>query len=123
MRSLLTLLLVLATSISYSKNKTYKAIDENGKVLFTIEAAICAAISIVAYRWIKGYLNELKFGENNLSHREREVLNEILAGKSNKDIEATLFIEKSTLKSHINRIYKKLDVSNRGELIDRYSGV
>jgi DNA-binding CsgD family transcriptional regulator len=52
-----------------------------------------------------------------LSFKEREVLNHILAGKSNKEICATLFIEHSTLKSHINHIYKKLEVNSRKEII------
>lgn len=52
-----------------------------------------------------------------LSFKEKDVLNHILAGKSNKEICATLFIEHSTLKSHINHIYKKLEVSSRKEIV------
>jgi DNA-binding CsgD family transcriptional regulator len=54
---------------------------------------------------------------NQLSYKEREVLNHILAGKSNKEICATLFIEHSTLKSHINHIYKKLGFNSRKEIV------
>jgi DNA-binding CsgD family transcriptional regulator len=54
---------------------------------------------------------------NQLSFKEREVLNHVLAGKSNKEICATLFIEHSTLKSHINHIYKKLEVKTRKEIV------
>jgi DNA-binding NarL/FixJ family response regulator len=54
---------------------------------------------------------------NQLSFKEKEVLNNILAGKSNKEICATLFIEHSTLKSHINHIYKKLEVNSRKEIV------
>ncbi|MDI1322575.1 MAG: helix-turn-helix transcriptional regulator [Algoriphagus sp.] len=59
----------------------------------------------------------LKHKLNKLSFKEREVLDQILAGKSNKEICAQLFIEHSTLKSHINRIYKKLDVKSRKEIV------
>jgi len=52
-----------------------------------------------------------------LSFKEREVLNLILAGKSNKEICAILFIEHSTLKSHINHIYKKMGVNSRKEIV------
>lgn len=52
-----------------------------------------------------------------LSFKEKDVLQHILAGKSNKDICASLFIEQSTLKSHINHIYKKLGVNSRKEII------
>ncbi|WP_113924807.1 response regulator transcription factor [Cognataquiflexum aquatile] len=54
---------------------------------------------------------------NQLSFKEREVLNHILAGKSNKEICGSLFIEHSTLKSHINHIYKKLEVNSRKEIV------
>ncbi|MCH6200010.1 helix-turn-helix transcriptional regulator [Aquiflexum sp. LQ15W] len=52
-----------------------------------------------------------------LSVKEKEVLHHILDGKSNKEICTTLFIEHSTLKSHINHIYKKLEVKSRKELV------
>ena len=54
---------------------------------------------------------------NQLSFKERDVLKHILAGKSHKEICAQLFIENSTLKSHINHIYKKLGVRSKKELI------
>ena len=51
-----------------------------------------------------------------LTIRQKEVYELIVSGKSNKEIMANLFIEQSTLKSHINQIYKKLNVKNRREL-------
>lgn len=54
---------------------------------------------------------------NQLSIKEKEVLRHILSGKSNKEICGTLFIEQSTLKSHINHIYKKLEVNSRKEIV------
>lgn len=53
---------------------------------------------------------------NELTERQREVYDLIMSGKSNKEIMTELFIEQSTLKSHINQIYKKLDIKNRREL-------
>lgn len=53
---------------------------------------------------------------NGLTERQREVYDLIISGKKNKEIMAKLFIEQSTLKSHINQIYKKLDIKNRKEL-------
>ena len=60
---------------------------------------------------------ELQHRLDQLSFKEKEVLNHILSGKSNKEICATLFIEHSTLKSHINHIYKKLEVKSRKEMV------
>lgn len=56
-----------------------------------------------------------------LTTRQREVLDLILEGKSNKEIMAELFIELSTLKTHINHIYKKLQVRSRSELRRKHS--
>jgi DNA-binding NarL/FixJ family response regulator len=51
-----------------------------------------------------------------LTERQREVYDLIILGKTNKEIMTELFIEQSTLKSHINQIYKKLKIKNRREL-------
>lgn len=52
---------------------------------------------------------------NLLTNRQREIFNLIAIGKSNKEIINELFIELSTLKTHINKIYKTLEISNRKE--------
>lgn len=52
-----------------------------------------------------------------LSKRELEVLQQIAEGKSNKEIAETLFIDVSTVKSHVNNIYKTLKISNRKEAV------
>ncbi len=54
---------------------------------------------------------------SSLSKKEREVFQHILAGKSNKEIASTLFVEVTTVKSHIGKIYQKLGVSSRKEAI------
>ncbi|HYG15381.1 MAG TPA: LuxR C-terminal-related transcriptional regulator [Bacteroidia bacterium] len=54
--------------------------------------------------------------EELLSKREMEVLEFLLMDKSNKQIADELCIEMSTLKTHINKIYKKLGVKNRKQL-------
>ncbi|CAH0999110.1 HTH-type transcriptional regulator MalT [Neolewinella maritima] len=52
-----------------------------------------------------------------LSQKEREVYELIRSGASNKEIAAQLFISVSTVKTHVNSIYRKLGVSRRVELI------
>lgn len=51
-----------------------------------------------------------------LSTRQKEVFDLIAAGKSNKEIMSELSIELSTLKTHINKIYKVLDIESRRQL-------
>lgn len=50
-----------------------------------------------------------------LSLRQKEVFELILKGKSNKEITSELNIELSTLKTHINQIYKILGIKSRRE--------
>jgi len=50
-----------------------------------------------------------------LSGRQKEVFDQIIQGKSNKEIISELNIELSTLKTHINQIYKVLNIKNRKE--------
>jgi|SRR5665647_612149 len=56
-----------------------------------------------------------------LSVREREVLKKIGEGKANKQIADELFISLSTVKTHINNIYRVLKISNRKEAA-RFAG-
>ena len=48
-----------------------------------------------------------------LTARELEVLQEIVAGKSNKEIALAFTISEATVKTHINNILSKLGVSDR----------
>ena len=52
-----------------------------------------------------------------LSKRELEVISYLAKGFSNKEIAAALFISEKTVKSHINRIFKKLNISRRTEAL------
>ena len=54
-----------------------------------------------------------------LSRREREVLREIDEGYSNEEIARRLVISSSTVKSHINNIYRKLQTKSRTQAIAR----
>ena len=54
-----------------------------------------------------------------LTPREAEVLQEIARGRSNKEIEDTLFISKNTVRTHIKNLYSKLEVESRTQAIVR----
>jgi LuxR family transcriptional regulator, maltose regulon positive regulatory protein len=53
------------------------------------------------------------------SERELEVLALIAAGESNGEIAAKLFISTSTVKTHVNRLYRKLGARSRTQAIAR----
>jgi DNA-binding CsgD family transcriptional regulator/tetratricopeptide (TPR) repeat protein len=50
-----------------------------------------------------------------LSPRERDVLDLVAAGRSNRQIAAELYISEKTVGAHVSSILRKLDVSSRGE--------
>ncbi len=52
-----------------------------------------------------------------LTNREKEVLEQILSGKTNRIIAQELSISESTVKTHAGNIYSKYDVNTRAELI------
>lgn len=52
-----------------------------------------------------------------LTHREKEILQSIIEGQSNKEISHTLYVSVETVKSHIKNIYHKLQVKNRVEAV------
>ena len=54
---------------------------------------------------------------SNLTDREREVLQAIVAGLSNKEIESSLFISKNTVRTHIKNLYSKLAVTSRTQAV------
>ena len=48
-----------------------------------------------------------------LTHREQDVLEQIVRGKSNKEIGSELDISEATVKTHINNLLSKLGVTDR----------
>src|SRR5258706_1291352 len=52
-----------------------------------------------------------------LTHREREILNLIAAGRSNQDIAATLVLSHSTVRNYVSSIFTKLQVADRAQAI------
>jgi len=53
-----------------------------------------------------------------ITKREIEVIQLVVRGRSNRDIEKVLFISMATVKMHLDNIYRKLGVKNRLELIN-----
>lgn len=53
-----------------------------------------------------------------LTDREVEVLRLLAGGQANRAIAARLFISEHTVRNHLARIYRKLDVTTRREAVD-----
>ena len=60
-----------------------------------------------------------KIDQFDLTPMEKSVVKKILERKKNREIASEFFVELSTIKTHINNIYKKVGVTNREELIEK----
>jgi two-component system, NarL family, response regulator len=83
---------------------------------------IVGAIRAVAAgkRYLKQELGERLAGRmpcSELTSREAEVLQEIVHGKSNKEIAASLGLRESTVKWHINALLAKMGVEDRVQAV------
>jgi DNA-binding NarL/FixJ family response regulator len=54
-----------------------------------------------------------------LSDREREVLEAIASGATNREIAGTLYLSPHTIKEHTSSLYRKLGVRNRAEAVQK----
>jgi len=54
-----------------------------------------------------------------LSKRELEILNLLAQGHSNQEIAAKLFVSLSTVKTHIQNLFEKLDVKRRIQAVEK----
>ena len=67
--------------------------------------------------------DEDELGLGSLTAREREVLNLLARGLSNREIAEELVITNKTVKNHLSRIYEKIGVHSRAEAIALWLGV
>ena len=54
-----------------------------------------------------------------LSEREREVLEAVASGATNREIAESLFLSPHTVKEHTSSLYRKLGVRNRAEAVQK----
>jgi len=60
---------------------------------------------------------------HDLSDREAEVLCWVALGKTNPEIGCILSISGFTVKNHMQRVFKKLDVSNRAQAVSKFKAL
>ncbi|RUT63896.1 helix-turn-helix transcriptional regulator [Clostridium botulinum] len=58
-----------------------------------------------------------------LTEREKEVMEILFEGSSNKQIGKRLNISLATVKTHMINIYSKLQVSNRVQAVEKYKNL
>lgn len=63
--------------------------------------------------------NQAAFTELGLSKRELEVLELMAKGLSNQEVADQLFVSLNTIKTHISRLFDKLEVKRRTQAIEK----
>ena len=82
------------------------------------------------YLYIEERLKKVKIARNEkfekiktLNKREKYLLEEIILGKTNKEISREIFVSEKTIKNNLTDLYKKLNVSGRREIVKKYSQI
>lgn len=89
---------------------------------YFIYAGILVLLVINMVYWNrKRLINKRAKDAPELTPQESRILELILKNQTNKEIAATLFVSHSTVKSHINNLYRKLGVKNREQLKSLYN--
>lgn len=83
--------------------------------LYALLAISIILNALLFYRFWKQKQSKKADLINKLSKQEQVVLEYLLKDKTNKDIAEALFLSVSTVKSHTNNIYKKLNVQSRDD--------
>lgn len=86
--------------------------------LFAALLVISLLVNFVLLKKVKKTSNEVIDYKNVLTPQEQNVFELMHQKMSNKAIAETLFISVSTVKTHINNIYAKLNISSRKEIND-----
>ena len=63
--------------------------------------------------------NEEQVAALGLTPRELEILDQIAAGKSTREIAQALFVSENTVKTHASRVYDKLGVNRRTQAVQK----
>lgn len=92
--------------------------DANSDILKKAVRAIFSGEFWLERKLIKNVISCMNSSEKkvNLTKKEREIVTLICNGHRNKEIAQKLDISEQTVKSHCNRIYKKVGVSDRLQL-------
>ncbi len=64
-------------------------------------------------------LNEPELAKLGLSKRELEVLQLMAEGFSNEEIATRLFVSLNTIKTHVSKLFEKMDVKRRTQAVEK----
>ena len=91
--------------------------DADPEVLLAAVRAVSRGKTYIDPSVARLVLDAAAVAVDDLTPRELEVLRRLALGRTNKEIASELFISEETVKSHIAKIFAKLDVENRSQAI------
>src|ERR1700754_1070264 len=80
------------------------------------------ARKVVAAFQVKASANQNNVQLEDLSNREKEILEQLSKGLMYKEIAAELHISAETVRKHVYHVYEKLHVTNRIEAVNKFFG-
>jgi two-component system NarL family response regulator len=116
--------IILLTTYDYDEDihagllagaKAYLLKDVEPDELFRCIRAVCRGEAYLQPRVAAKLARHLS--EEPLSERELQILRLLARGYSNRDIAHTLSLSESTVKTHLKKLFSKLDVTSRAEAI------
>lgn len=97
------------------KNVTRDELIANIIKVYKGECILDATLTRYAINFITQKNSESSIEQRNLSPREKDILQMLSCGKSNKEIADIFLISEKTVRNYISHIFKKINVSNRTE--------
>ncbi|MGB0458248.1 MAG: response regulator transcription factor [Chitinophagales bacterium] len=100
---------------------TYKGLDKEGKALIEFKVEANQLTNTLTY--LEKVLSENDFARENymkfsmLTAREKEALRYIVKGHSNQEIADKMFVSVNTIRTHRNRIWKKLGIKRYNDCV------
>ncbi len=105
--------------VSVGKENMVVVIDTTKRNSFPVNKLIGSIFVLSATVFALYFLKKnSKTNREKLTTQEQKIYELIKAKYSNKEIAAELYISISTVKTHVNNIYKKLGISSRKQIVD-----
>jgi DNA-binding NarL/FixJ family response regulator len=76
--------------------------------------------SSIARRVIANFQTHIPAADYDLSEREKEILQYLSEGLMYKEVASRLFISIDTVRTHVRKIYEKLEVHSRTDALNKY---
>ncbi|MGB7415663.1 MAG: LuxR C-terminal-related transcriptional regulator, partial [Thermosynechococcaceae cyanobacterium] len=84
-------------------------------------SAVCLHLSVWTTSKRTAMQNGLSLKPNHLTARERQIADLVASGRTNAEVGAELWITENTVKKALKRMFRKLEVSSRTQMVAQLS--